>query len=392
VAQTVVSHPPAAPRGGAINLVKLLLAGLVAAAMLLGVWSALLRLGWGLPAPLPAMSSLHGPLMIGGVLGTLIGLERAVAMAGLIAGRVDLSRTQRWHWAYLAPVGSGLGALLLLAGATTAAQLATILASVVLVTVYGRLLRLHLAAYTLVMGGGALMWLAGNLLWLSGQPFYLIVHWWIAFLVLTVIGERLELARMTSMTTGRRNLLLGSIGVYVAGLVLTLAQLDAGVRVAGLGQILLGLWAVRYDIARRTMHKPGIARYIALCLMSGYVWLGIAGLLGLRFGAVYGGFAYDALIHAVLFGFIFAMIFGHAPIILPALTGLQVRFHRAFYAPLVALHLTLFLRVAANLSGWIEGRMWGGLLNAVTLALFFAIVISSCRQGASGQERVAAGD
>jgi hypothetical protein len=46
--------------------------------------------------------ALHGPLMVSAFLGTVIALERAVA----------LGRT----WAYGAPLGAGLGGLALLAG------------------------------------------------------------------------------------------------------------------------------------------------------------------------------------------------------------------------------------------------------------------------------------
>lgn len=362
------------------HVAKIPLVLMVAFALVMGIWAALVRLGWTLPTPVAGLAGLHGPLMISGMLGTLIGLERAVAMANLITGRVDFQTRRIWHWAYLAPLGSGLGALLLVLGNATAAQIATIGASAVLVLVYARLLRLHRAAYTTVMGLGALAWLVGNLLWFAQQPFFLIVHWWIAFLVLTVVGERLELARMTALTAVRRNLFLLAVGIYLGGVALTPAALATGIRLSGAGVLLLALWMARYDIARRTVYKTGVARYIAVCLLSGYAWLGIAGLVGLWAGALYGGFLYDAYVHAILLGFIFAMIFGHAPIILPALTGLHVAFHRGFYAPLVALHLTLLVRLAADLGGWFDGRLWGGLLNALTLVLFFITLARSIRK------------
>jgi hypothetical protein len=46
------------------------------------------------------------------------------------------------------------------------------------------------------MGIGAVAWLAGNLLWLSGWLVAQIVLWWVAFLILTIAGERLELGRI----------------------------------------------------------------------------------------------------------------------------------------------------------------------------------------------------
>lgn len=48
--------------------------------MALGTWLGLVRLGWNLRLPSPDSLILHGPLMVCGFLGTLIGLERAVAL------------------------------------------------------------------------------------------------------------------------------------------------------------------------------------------------------------------------------------------------------------------------------------------------------------------------
>jgi hypothetical protein len=50
------------------------------AALIGALWGGLLRLGWAWPTPQPSLALLHGPLMVCGFLGTLIGLERAVAL------------------------------------------------------------------------------------------------------------------------------------------------------------------------------------------------------------------------------------------------------------------------------------------------------------------------
>ena len=49
-------------------------------ALLAALWAGLMRLGWRLPALTPSLALAHGPLMISGFLGTLITLERAVAL------------------------------------------------------------------------------------------------------------------------------------------------------------------------------------------------------------------------------------------------------------------------------------------------------------------------
>ncbi len=48
--------------------------------MACGLWLGLVRLGWNLPLPWPDRLIAHGPLMVCGFLGTLISLERAVAL------------------------------------------------------------------------------------------------------------------------------------------------------------------------------------------------------------------------------------------------------------------------------------------------------------------------
>jgi hypothetical protein len=78
------------------------------------------------------------------------------------------------------------------------------------------------------------------------------------------------------------------------------------------------------------------------------------------------------MLHAILLGFVFSMIFGHAPIIFPAVLGVRVAYHRAFYAHLMLLHASLLLRVAGDLIPWPGVRAWGGLLNGVAIVAFLA--------------------
>jgi len=77
----------------------------------------------------------------------------------------------------------------------------------------------------------------------------------------------------------------------------------------------------QYDIARRTVWRTGLTRFIAVCLRSGYGWLSVGGVLTWRFASVLAGPYYDAMLHAIFVGFVVTMIFGHAPIILPAILG-----------------------------------------------------------------------
>jgi hypothetical protein len=175
------------------------------------------------------------------------------------------------------------------------------------------------------------------------------VPWWIAFFALTIGGERLELSRYLKRGAFARN----------AFIVLAAALLAAPLlpRVLGVVLVLLALWLFAYDLARVTVRQRGLPRYIAWCLLSGYAWLAFGGaLLALET-------AYDAALHAIFVGFVFSMVFGHAPVILPAVLRVPLPYHPVLYVPLALLHASLALRVFVSpLAG-----AWG---NAAAIALF----------------------
>ena len=107
----------------------------------------------------------------------------------------------------------------------------------------------------------------------------------------------------------------------------------------------------------------------------------VAGLLLMRFGIAPGGALYDAQLHAVFLGFVFSMIFAHAPIVLPALTGLTLGYRRRFYTHLVLLHASLAIRVAGDLLFSLPLRQWGGLINGVAILLFMLNTAAAVRGG-----------
>lgn len=347
-------------------LITRLLMLTLGAGVLLGLWAALQRLGWSMPTISAPLVGIHGSLMIA-VLGALVALERATALIAL---------DWRHGWAYLAPAATALGAVtLIISGATPLALGLITLGSVGMALIFVVILRRHLALYTLTMALAAACWLVGNALWFSGQPVYAIVHLWIGFLVLTIVGERLELSRVRRLTRRSQQLFAGAVLLFLIGLVISVFTLDLGARVTGLGEVALALWLLRYDIARRTVHGTGVTRYIAACLLIGYGWLAVGGVLGIAFGATYAGFNYDAFLHAILLGFVMSMVFGHAPIIIPALTGKMVPFMRGFYLPLATLHALLLVRVLSDLAAWMPGRMVGGLFNVIAVLLFLGVLL-----------------
>ncbi|MBE2201770.1 MAG: hypothetical protein IAE79_24380 [Anaerolinea sp.] len=336
-------------------------------ALLAALWAGLLRIGWQWPSWQPTLPAAHGPLMISGFLGTLIALERAVAL--------------NKRWAYVPALVSGVGGLVLLTGLSWSwgNRLLTV-GSLGLLILFGFMIRQHLTIYTLVMAAGALSWFIGNALQWSGWPIYRVTLWWLAFLILTIAGERLELDRVLRLSRRVQGLFVGATAVFSSGVLLSLHAYGLGMRVSGVGMILLAAWLLTYDIARRNLRQIGLTRFIAVALFSGYVWLGMGGWLALWYGGVAAGPIYDAILHAIFLGFVFAMIFGHAPIIFPAILNRPMPYSPRFYSHLLALHLSLMLRVGGDLLAWPAGRQWGGLLNALTLLLFLGNTILALRQ------------
>lgn len=330
-----------------------------------GVLAGLARLGWDVPTPAAQAAGVHGPLMIAAFFGTVISLERAVAI-----GR---------GWAYLAPAAAGTGGLALLAGAPLiVGQLLGVLAALGLLAASSVAWSRQKAVFTVVLGLAAACWLVGNLVWLNGGDIGAAVPWWLLFLVLTIAGERLELTRFLPTPPLARQLFIVIVGVLLGTAALGSDRLLAG------GLIALAGWLLRYDIARRNIGGQGLTRFIASCLLSGYAWLAVAGLLGLNGALVPGHPWRDAALHAISLGFVFAMVFGHAPIIFPAVTRIKIPYHRALYLPLALLHLTLAVRILGGLTDNFALRHYAALTNGFVLLVFIATMVMLVRRKTPG--------
>jgi hypothetical protein len=324
-------------------------------------------MGWALPSPHDQFVLLHGPLMVVGFLGTLIGLERAVAL-------------KRW-WPYGIPALSASSALCGLIGTPLelTAALASV-ASVLMITVFITLYRQYPSEHFIVMALSGASWFAGNVLWFFEQPVFVFVPWWVGFLVLMIAGERLELSRLRRPPPLVRFSFHVGVAIVLVGLGYLLVDFTTGLRVTGTGLLVLALWLLRYDLAWQSVGQTGLPRFMAVCLIAGYIWLASASVLWLIFTQFFSaGARYDAVLHAIFLGFVFSMIFAHAPIILPTVTGLAMPFHPLFYLHVVLLHLSLLTRIAGDLAQWPWIQRWGGLLNAAAILLFLANNVRAVR-------------
>ena len=340
------------------RLVFLIPAGV---ALLAGLDAGLLLLGLPAPVTTAQLPDAHGMVMVLGFVGTVIALERAVAL--------------RRRLGFAAPALLGVGGLLV----TTAAplrlgQTALAAGSAALVLVYVPLWRRQRDDSVLIQAFGAVLATGAALLWLGGMPVARLLPWLAGFVVLTIAGERLELSRVTLLASSTVRQLTGLAAMITFAAVMTLLWPVVGYPLLGLSLLSLVWWLMMHDVARRTIRGKGLPRFMAGCLLSGYVWLAVAGAIWVLAGAVMEGPAYDGVIHAVFLGFTMSMIMAHAPVILPAVLRCRLPYHPVMIAPPVLLHASLLLRLCIGDAHGVDlARQVGGGLNVVAL-LGFAVI------------------
>jgi hypothetical protein len=346
---------------------------LVLGLMITGVWAGLHRLGWPFADISEHIANQHGPLMISGFIGSLIALERAVALT--IFDRQSPGRLRRLlQW--LIPACSTIGSLLLLWPTTSAAgRWMVASASLGLLAIMLRIFDISSNLFTLLMALGAGGWAFGNLLWLGDFHYSTLLPAWAMFVVLTIAGERFELDRIRRVGQWMLLAFYTGVGLVLTGALVVPFNSNLAVRTSGLGALILALWLLKHDIARNSIRMKGLSRYAAIAVMVSFGWLGLYGILALRFGFVPAGPIYDAIVHSLFLGFAGGMIVAHAPIILPALLDRRAIFHPWLMVPALGLHVSIALRVVSDLAGWHTLRQWGGLLNAVT-GLFFILLLA----------------
>jgi hypothetical protein len=342
-----------------------LLAGIDGGLRLVGVWT---------PVGDSAGARHHGVVMVMGFVGTLIAAERAVALGHRLG--------------YTAPLALGVGGLAVLVPATeVAGETLLLVGAIALVGVYLPLWRRQRDDAVLVQVLGAVTGVGGVLLWRGGAPVESSVPWFAGFLVLTIAGERLELARIGMPPRAATSLVVGAMTLCSA---VAAALLWPAAGTALLAGALLGLvgWLAAYDVARSTVRSRGLPRFMAASMLAGQAWLAVAALVWLVAGPVDEGPAYDAVVHAAFLGFAMSMVVAHAPVILPAVTRIRLPYRPAMYGPLALLHVSLVGRVwVGDALGVDAAREIGAVGNAVALVSFFAVVAWSAGRATTGSPR-----
>jgi hypothetical protein len=332
-------------------LLPLVLIGLLA-----GISGGWIRLG-SLLVPLPSAAANHGLLMVGGFLGTLISVERAMVMS-----------QKSW---LLIPLLTGFSTIPFLMGNSETGLLLLMAGSLGLSAIMHLQTLKHPKFHSVLLYIGAACWFVGNFFaWQTG----LIAAgttWWIGFLMFTIVGERMELSQFLPVPNWSKIALKTLLALFTLGLVVPFHSW--GNEIMGGAALLIAIWLLRFDMAKVAARKKGQFRYIGLGLRFGYVWLGFQGLvlLFMESHALY----YDLMLHTFFLGFVFSMIWAHAPIIFPTIFALRISpYHPVLWLSWSIFQLTLMGRILFSLMGEFELRKIFGVANGFAILIQFALM------------------
>ncbi|WP_297336142.1 hypothetical protein [Algoriphagus sp.] len=299
-------------------------------------------------------AAAHGLYWVGGFLGTLISIERAMVM-----------KHKGW---LLVPFTSGISSLFFLLGLTALGYGLLLLASVGLILVMHLQAVKHPKIHTFLLYGGSVLWFLGNFMAFKQGLIAAGATWWMGFLLFTILGERLELSEFLPVKRPIKNLLLAFLAVFLLGLILPFHGI--GPYLMGWSAIFIAAWLFRYDMAKRSVRKGKQFNYIGFGLLVGYAWLLLFGLILLFIPShpLY----YDLLLHSFFLGFVFSMIWAHAPIIFPLIFGIKESpFHFILWIPWAIFQVSLMGRILSSSMSWIEARREFALLNGLSILLIF---------------------
>ncbi len=361
------------PRVPILRLALLLLAGV---AVLAGLDAALLRLGLGAPVESIPLASAHGVLMVYGFLGTAITLERAVALQS--------GPSRRDRWAYASPLASGLGGVIVVAsaaglplpGGSRLPGAAWTVSMLLLVVIYLRVWQRQESYAVLVQILGAVVGAGGAALWARGGEPAVLVAWWAGFLVLTIVGERLELARIAFLARGTEPRVVAESCAVLVTLLAALVAPDLGYPLLGLALGILVVDVAIHDVAWRTVRIPGLPRFVAVCLLTGYAWALVPALAWIVGGPAWSGYRYDIVVHALTIGFALSMVIAHAPVIVPAVIRRDLPYHPAMWAVWALLQVGLVVRLLAGARSAEGAWQFGGAVDVVALLAFVVTTVT----------------
>ncbi len=299
--------------------------------MLLGLYLGLVKAGLSLVPVLP--TDYHAPFMVMGFLGIVISIERIVTFEG-------------YHW-YIPPV-------LLFLGAITLNPILHILGAAGTVLIYAYLLKRYgINLARTLMFVSSLFFLAGNVAFVFSLEKAIAL--WAVYLIMVIIGERIDLSVLMSRSRWK------DVSVVLILSLLFVSFFFWKEVLVGISLILLSLWAFKYDVVSvNAFRTKGLTRFMAVNLLLGYLWLLLTGLAWMF------NWNYDFMLHGILLGFVFSMIFAHAPIIFPTILGRRRGYNPILYLPVLFFHIGLLIRFFIDMG-------WGSLIAALSIVFYFLL-------------------
>jgi hypothetical protein len=331
--------------------------------LILGLWSGMIRIGWSLPKPGAAV--YHGALMIGGFFTTLIALEKVIPLKRKLA--------------FIIPLVSALTLVITIDGYVQIGMIFLMAGSVGLMLVQcWYLIKFPEDRSVLLMVIGAACLVVANILLFKRQLYPVSFPWWMSFILLTIVGERLELSRFLPVPGKARTLLYVVLAIFWVGLILPFHGI--GKYLSGASLILVAAWLLRFDVIRVGLRSEGLTRYSAVALLMGNISLIMEGIFMIALSDTM--LAYDMLVHTFFVGFGFTMVFAHGPIILPAVLGISQRpYSRILYVWLFILQGSLYLRIFSDSAVELELRKYSGLLTSASIVLYFITILTLVIRG-----------
>lgn len=224
---------------------------------------------------------------------------------------------------------------------------------------------------------GAMCLLIGNLFLLFLGKYPPASIWWIAFFLFTIVAERLELTRYLPVSKLQKVLLSIFLLIFIVGMLMKFHLY--GKYLSSLSLILTAVWLLKFDIATKNIRKEGMFRYLGILLMTSYIWLIVTAAIFLVESNSM--LVYEAGLHSFFLGFVFSMIFAHAPIILPGIIGTNIKvFRPLLYLWFYILQVSLLVRLIGDLLGSYETRQITSIFNGIAILGFFVSIFIIVRR------------
>lgn len=325
--------------------------------LLVGIWAGLIRMGWNFPVSTLAVH--HGAIMVGGFLTTLIALEKAIPLKRKIVLVIPL--LSAFSFVIAIPGYFQFGLFFLLAGSIGLFKI-----HIIYLYQYPR----DLSVSLMLLGASCLI--IGNVMLIQKQLYPAAFPWWMAFMLLTIIAERLELSKFLPISKQVKYLLLCLLALFLIGVIVPYHSI--GKYLSGIALISIAIWMLRYDVIRIGLKKEGLTRFSSIALMLANGWLILEGILiAVLPETVY---SYDMLIHIFFIGYVFSMIFAHGPIILPGVLRITFKpYHPVLYVWLFLVQSSLLLRVCSDAVSNVEARKLSGILSGIGILLYFFTLV-----------------